>query len=122
MTDPEGEMDSRSEKGWTVIWLLGFAAIVTVHVVWELLDESLPVWDMAYHQLQGWTYLAAWREGRFFDQFDRIFDFFFGLIQETDHEISDDLNIAASGNHGRLFPDRFNGHPLFDQFLDTFIT
>ena len=65
-------MDSLSRRNWAAIWLLGFTAILAIQAVWELLDESLPVWDMAYHQLQGWRYLAAWQEGRFFDQFSAL--------------------------------------------------
>jgi 4-amino-4-deoxy-L-arabinose transferase-like glycosyltransferase len=62
-------MTSLSPRSWAVIWLLGFAGILSIHAVWELLDKSPAVWDMAYHQLQGWRYLAAWQDGRFFEQF-----------------------------------------------------
>jgi 4-amino-4-deoxy-L-arabinose transferase-like glycosyltransferase len=65
-------MDRLSEKSWTGIWLLGLTVILTIHAVWELLDESPAVWDMAYHQLQGWRYLAAWQDGRFFEQFSAL--------------------------------------------------
>ena len=79
------KMNSLSERSWAVIWVLGFAAIVTIHAVWELLDESLPVWDMAYHQLQGWRYLAAWQDGRFFDQFAELSTYYppFYYLQEA---------------------------------------
>ncbi|MEE8348170.1 MAG: glycosyltransferase family 39 protein [Acidobacteriota bacterium] len=58
-----------SQRTAAVIWMLGFTVIVSFHAVWELLDEGPAVWDMAYHQLQGWRYLAAWQDGRFFEQF-----------------------------------------------------
>ena len=78
-------MDSRSEKSWIVIWLVGFGAIFTIHLMWEILDESAPVWDMAYHQLQGWTYLKAWQEGRFLEQFAELSTYYppFYYLQEA---------------------------------------
>ena len=30
---------------------------------------SLPVWDMAYHQMQGFQYLAAWKSGTLWREF-----------------------------------------------------
>lgn len=62
-------MDSISKRIWIVLWLLGFTAILSIHVMWEYLDESTPVWDMAYHQLQGWRYLAAWQDSQLFERF-----------------------------------------------------
>ena len=70
------EMDRLSEKSWTGIWLLGLAVILIFHAVWELLDESSAVWDMAYHQLQGWRYLAAWQDGRFLEQFSALSSYY----------------------------------------------
>ncbi|MDA2933719.1 glycosyltransferase family 39 protein [Acidobacteria bacterium AH-259-D05] len=60
------------KRNWPLIWLVGFIAIVGIHVVWEVLDESPPVWDMAYHQLQGWRYLTAWQEDELLEQFSQI--------------------------------------------------
>ena len=62
-------MDSISKRIWIVLWLLGFTAILSIHVMWEYLDESTPAWDMAYHQLQGWRYLAAWQDSQLFERF-----------------------------------------------------
>lgn len=43
-----------------------------VHVVWEVENDTPPVWDMAYHELKGWEYRQAWQEGRFLREFSQI--------------------------------------------------
>lgn len=55
------------------IWfLLLLGLIFALHLVWELRNETPPVWDMAYHELKGWEYRQAWRQGRFLEQFSQI--------------------------------------------------
>lgn len=54
------------------ILLLAFAAILLAHVIWEIQNDTPPVWDMAYHEQKGQDYLLAWRTGHFAEQFSRI--------------------------------------------------
>ena len=47
-------------------WLaggVGLLGILLVHALWKLLDAAPAGWDMAYHQLQGWQFLEAARQG-----------------------------------------------------------
>ena len=41
---------------------IGVAAFLTANLIWEGLNNVPPVWDMAYHQYQGWQYLKAWQQ------------------------------------------------------------
>ncbi len=43
-----------------------------VHFVWEVSNDTPPVWDAAYHELKGWEYRQAWQEGRFLKEFRQI--------------------------------------------------
>ena len=54
------------------LWWIFFVTVLAIHLVWELLDESVPMWDMAYHQLKGWEYLAAWRDDKLLEQFSAL--------------------------------------------------
>ena len=56
----------------TVLWSVGFATIISLHFVWGWLNETPPVWDMASHQLMGWSYLDAWREGASWSHFAEL--------------------------------------------------
>ena len=68
---------NRSEKrSWPVIWFVGFLVIVGIHVLWEVLADSPPVWDMAYHQLLGWKYLKAWQNGEALAQFSQLSSYY----------------------------------------------
>ncbi|MDA2937111.1 glycosyltransferase family 39 protein [Acidobacteria bacterium AH-259-A15] len=58
------------------LWWTLFLLILLVHVYWEVLDASPPVWDMAYHQLKGWEYLEAWQEGQIFEQFSKLSSYY----------------------------------------------
>ncbi|RPJ58395.1 MAG: hypothetical protein EHM23_17675 [Acidobacteria bacterium] len=48
---------------------LGFTTVVALHVLYTLLNQTPPVWDMAYHQMQGFRYLTAWQSGAFWSGF-----------------------------------------------------
>ena len=54
----------------------GLALILLVHVVWEVQNDTPPVWDMAYHQLKGWEYLDAWRDGEVVKQFSQLSSYY----------------------------------------------
>ena len=54
-------------KNWRCV--LGLVLIMGVNVVWEVLNDVPAIWDMAYHQLMGISYLQAWREGTLLRQF-----------------------------------------------------
>ena len=59
---------SRSQS---VFWG-GLLLILAVHVLWEVQNDTPPVWDMAYHQLKGWEYLQAWYSGEVLAQFSSL--------------------------------------------------
>ena len=48
-------------KNWRCV--LGLALVMGVNVIWEVLNDVPAIWDMAYHQLMGLSYLQAWRAG-----------------------------------------------------------
>ena len=52
--------------------LSGLTLVVIVHWVWEAFNDTPPIWDMAHHQLMGWLYLDAFREGRLLAEFASI--------------------------------------------------
>ena len=52
--------------------MLLFALILSLHLFWEIRNETPPVWDMAYHELKGWEYRQAWQQGQFLAQFSQI--------------------------------------------------
>lgn len=54
------------------LWWILFFTVLAIHLVWELLDDSVPMWDMAYHQLKGWEYLAAWQDDKLLEQFSSL--------------------------------------------------
>ncbi len=54
-------------KNWRCV--LGLVLILGVNVVWEVLNDVPAIWDMAYHQLMGISYLQAWIEGTLFREF-----------------------------------------------------
>ena len=68
-----------------VLWLLGIACFLLVNLIWELLNQTPPIWDMAHHQLNGLYYLQAWRAGHFFERFAEITDYYppFYYLQEA---------------------------------------
>ena len=59
-----------------LLWatLLGF--ILAVHLVWTLLDDRPPVWDMAHHQIKGWEYLKLFQEGGVLEGFSRLSNYY----------------------------------------------
>lgn len=65
-------------RGWVapLTWPLLFIATLSLHFLWVGLNDAPPVWDMAYHQLKGWEYLAAWREARLFEEFSRLSSYY----------------------------------------------
>ncbi len=54
----------------------GLALILLVHVLWEVQNDTPPVWDMAYHELKGWEYLQAWRGGELVKQFSLLSSYY----------------------------------------------
>ena len=53
-----------------------FLLIFIVHGVWEFLNDTPPIWDMAYHRLKGWKYLEAWRQGHLIEQFSQLSSYY----------------------------------------------
>ena len=66
-------------------WLLGVACFLLANVIWEFLNQTPPIWDMAHHQLNGLYYLQAWRAGQFFERFSEITNYYppFYYLQEA---------------------------------------
>ncbi len=60
------------QKGAFWIWFIGFLAIVCVHSIWEIRNDRPEIWDMAHHQLMGWSYLQAWNQGELLQRFGEI--------------------------------------------------
>ena len=54
-------------KNWRCV--LGLALVMGVNVIWEVLNDVPAIWDMAYHQLMGLSYLQAWRAGTLLQEF-----------------------------------------------------
>lgn len=59
-----------------IYWLVATAVFLAVNVVWELLNQTPPIWDMAHHQLHGLYYLQAWRSGELVDRFSQITNYY----------------------------------------------
>lgn len=57
-------------KNWPVV--ISLSVVMVVDIVWELLNETPAIWDMAYHQLQGWSYLEAFRAGTLVSKFSSL--------------------------------------------------
>ncbi len=47
----------------TRTWLLAFLSVLIANLVWALMSDVPPAWDMAYHQLKGHAILDWWRQG-----------------------------------------------------------
>jgi len=62
----------RADYRGTVLWAAGFLTIMALHFLWSWFNDTPPVWDMASHQLMGWSYLDAWREGAFWSRFAEL--------------------------------------------------
>ena len=54
--------------------LLG--SVLAIHVVWTLLDNRPPVWDMAHHQIKGWEYLKLFQEGGVLEGFSGLSSYY----------------------------------------------
>ena len=54
-------------KNWRCV--LGLSVVMGVNVIWEILNEVPAIWDMAYHQLMGISYLEALRQGTLISEF-----------------------------------------------------
>jgi len=59
-----------------LLWLLTTAAFLAVNLIWEVLNQTPPIWDMAHHQLHGLYYLQAWRSGEFIERFSEITNYY----------------------------------------------
>jgi len=57
-------------------WFCGFLFILLLHGLWEFANRMPPVWDMAYHQLMGWSFLAAFRNGQTVFQAGLLSDYY----------------------------------------------
>lgn len=69
----------RTEPGYAKarrLWLIGFLIVLGVQIVWHSLNRMPPAWDMAYHQHMGWSYFEAARQGRLFQDFSRLSDYY----------------------------------------------
>lgn len=59
------------------LWLAaGFALLVTLNFLWEILDHTPPAWDMAGHQLMGFAHLEAWRQGSLLQEFPHLSSYY----------------------------------------------
>jgi 4-amino-4-deoxy-L-arabinose transferase-like glycosyltransferase len=65
----EETTQGESRPGGRSLWSLGLVLILAVHVIYELINDVPPIWDMAYHQNQGLLYLQAWEQGEFWSRF-----------------------------------------------------
>ena len=54
-------------RNWRCV--VGLCVVMAVNVIWEILNEAPPIWDMAYHQLMGLSYLEALRQGTLVSEF-----------------------------------------------------
>ena len=54
------------------LWLASLGSVLAIHVVWTLLDDRPPVWDMAHHQIKGWECLKLFQEGGMLEGFSRL--------------------------------------------------
>ncbi len=48
---------------------MSFAAVLILHCLYALVNHTPPIWDMAYHQMQGFQYLEAWQAGTLWRRF-----------------------------------------------------
>ena len=73
-----GETGRSARSPWRarVPFFGGLALILFVHVLWEVQNDTPPVWDMAYHQLKGWEDLEAWQSGEVVEQFSLLSSYY----------------------------------------------
>jgi len=88
-------------------FLLSFASVLLLHLAYALLNQTPPVWDMAYHQLQGFQYLAAWQSGALWSRFTQISSYYppFYYLEEA--------VVLALVPYGRFLPFLVNLPGLF---------
>jgi len=67
---------TQGASGTTWRWSLGFAALLIVHLIYEIFNDAPPVWDMAYHQIMGLQYLEAWDSGALCSQFSGLSSYY----------------------------------------------
>ena len=58
------------------LWLASLGSVLAIHVVWTLLDNRPPVWDMAHHQIKGWEYLKLFQEGGVLEGFSGLSSYY----------------------------------------------
>ncbi len=58
------------------LWLASLGSVLAIHVVWILLDNRPPVWDMAHHQIKGWEYLKLFQKGGVLDGFSGLSSYY----------------------------------------------
>jgi hypothetical protein len=58
------------------LFLLSFAIVLIFHLLYAVLNQTPPVWDMAYHQMQGFDYLAAWQSGMLWSRFAELSSYY----------------------------------------------
>ena len=80
------------------LFFMSFTAVLLLHVLYALLNDTPPVWDMAYHQMQGFQYLAAWKSGTLWRQFADLSSYYPPLyyLQEA--------VILGLGSYNRFLP------------------
>ncbi len=59
-----------------LLWTALLGLILAVHLVWTLLDDRPPIWDMAHHQIMGWEYLKLFQEGGVLEGFSRLSSYY----------------------------------------------
>ncbi len=75
-------------------WLAGFLLVVGVHGVWHFLHDAPPAWDMAHHQIMGWTLLEAARAGRLWAALVGASDYYPPFVYGLEA-----LVLAVTGDH-----------------------
>ena len=75
MQGPTRESDLNTLARRYLWWIL-FLMVLCVHIVWEILDQTPPVWDMAHHQLMGWEFFSAWQKGDLLGRFPEISSYY----------------------------------------------
>lgn len=58
------------------VWLPGLLAILVAHRIWLTRNCLPPIWDMAHHQIMGWRYLEAFRDGSFVTSLPEITNYY----------------------------------------------
>ncbi len=59
-----------------LLWLASLGSVLAAHIIWTLLDDRPPVWDMAHHQIKAWEYLKLFQEGGALEEFSGLSSYY----------------------------------------------